>query len=224
MRYVFVLLFISILSLFAKNFQSVNIGYTIETAKLNHPKISECDTLYSYAYKINGIHLKQNHLYTFDIKYYPSQNFAKGFENELRYKSTINKLDAKIMVGFKKYIVRFFYFVPTVGIRYNHYLLKYSIDAGETKGSNKKEFFAIPLNIGLGYSIDPRSDIILFYNLDEDLTNLNSHDYKSLSLNLYKNFKNNVSLFMQIGKIEETDEDDFRQTKAFISLSLGLMF
>jgi hypothetical protein len=223
MRFLIVVILI-VNVLVAKNYKSINIGYIIENSDVNHPLMSNSDTVYSYAYRINGIHLKQNHLVLVDVKYYPNQTFAKGFYNNQRYSSEIQSLDLSAKIGFKKYIIPFVYFVPLVGLRYNNYELKYSINYDETTKSSEKDFFVVPLDVGIGYSLAPTSDIILFYNIDEDLTNLSSYEYKKISLNWYHIFKNNFSIIAQMGKITETNKDDFKQTKNFLSLTIGLRF
>jgi hypothetical protein len=221
MRFLFIaFLIISVLN--AKDYKSINAGYVIENSDVNHPLMSNSDAVYSYAYRINGIHLNQNYLVLGDIKYYPNQTFAKGFYNNQRYSSKIQSIDLSAKIGFKKYIIPFVYFIPLVGLRYNNYQLEYSINYGETTKNSKKDFFAIPLDVGIGYSMAPTSDIILFYNIDEDLAHLSSYEYKKVSLNWYHIFRSNLCVIAQVGKITETNKDDFKQTKNFFSLTIGL--
>ncbi|MDQ1339048.1 MAG: hypothetical protein QG567_197 [Campylobacterota bacterium] len=215
--------FISLLN--AKEYLSYSVGYLIESSKLEHPLIDHNPSVENYAYQFNSVYLTQNYVILSELKYYPHQNFAKGFQQDgYRFESTLENISAYAQAGLKKYVVPYTYFIPTLGLRYAINDSTYKISAQNYKKSSHKEEFDMPLDINFGYSLTPTSDILFGFNIDEDLTDLKTHDYQEYMLKYYVSFKNNITLNCFYNKISKYNPDNAKQTTDQYAFTLGLRF
>lgn len=208
----------------AKEYNSYAVGYTLETSAIHDSRIRDSSTIYNYAYKFDALLLTQNFLTYGDISYYPQQDFAKGYQDGYRFESTLEQLDCNAHIGYKKYIIPYTYFVPTIGLRYNLYQSTLLMHYDGSKDRKYRTRFQVPLNINFGYSLSPTSDILLGYNIDEDLSDLNTFDYEEYMLKYYITFKNNITINLMYAQVSELNPRDMRQVTKQFSFTFGLRF
>jgi hypothetical protein len=224
MKRALILLALLLLPLGAKEYRSAAVGYTLETSVLKDDTIQDSATIYNYAYRINSVYLSQNYLLLGEFSYYPWQKFAKGFQNGHRFESHIGQTRIDLEAGLKKYIIPYTYFAPTLGLRYNLYKSRFAYSFDNTNEMRESSEFDLPLILNFGYSLSPTSDLLIGYNIDEDLTDLKSHDYQEYIIRYFLSFKNNITLNAQYGTISKQNPDDMRQVIRKFSFTLGIRF
>jgi hypothetical protein len=224
MKRVLILTALLLTLLDAKEYRSYAIGYTIDTSHLKDSSIQDTSTFYNYAYKLNSVYLTQNYLLLGELDYYPWQKFARGFQNGHRFESHIGMTNIDFEAGLKKYIIPYTYFAPTIGLKYSMYKSEFRRDADGYYKTTETDTFDLPLILNFGYSLTPTSDILIGFNIDEDLTDLNAHDYQEYMFRYYLTFKNNITINAMYNYISKLNPDDFRQITQQFSLTLGLRF
>lgn len=208
----------------AKEYRSFAIGYTLDTSQLKETAIKNSDTFYNYAYKLNSVYLTQNYLLLGEIEHYPWQKFARGSQNGYRFESHIGMTNLDLEAGLKKYIIPYTYFAPTIGLKYFFYKSEFNYNYGEYKKTTETSGYTLPLILNFGYSLSPTSDLLIGFNIDEDLTELRAHDYQEYMFRYYLTFKNNITINAMYNYISKLNPDDFRQVTQQFSLTLGLRF
>ena len=208
----------------AKEYRSYAIGYTIDTSQLKDNKVKDTSEVYNYAYKLNSVYLTQNYLLLGEIDHYPWQKFARGFQNGHRYESKIGMTNIDIEAGLKKYIIPYTYFAPTIGLKYSFYRSEFKYAYDNSHDKTETTTFDLPLILNFGYSLSPTSDLLIGFNIDEDLTELKAHDYQEYMFRYYLTFSNNITINAMYNYISKLNPDDFRQITQQFSLTLGLRF
>lgn len=208
----------------AKEYRSYAIGYTIDSSQLKDNTIKDSSTFYNYAYKLNSVYLTQNYLLLGEMNHYPWQKFARGFQNGYRFESKIGITHIDFEAGLKKYIIPYTYFAPTIGLTYAFYKSEFKRAEDHYKKSTETTTFDLPLILNFGYSLSPTSDLLIGFNIDEDLTELKAHDYQKYMFRYYLTFKNNITINAMYNYISKLNPDDFRQISQQFSLTLGLRF
>ena len=80
------------------------------------------------------------------------------------------------------------------------------------------------MDINFGYSLAPTSDILFGFNIDEDLSDLSTHDYREYMIKYYISFRNNLTINAFYHKITQLDTDDVRRVTDQYSVTLGVRF
>lgn len=208
----------------AKEYRSYAIGYTIDSSHLKDRAINDSSTVYNYAYKLNSVYLTQNYLLLGEIKHYPWQKFARGFQNGYRFESHIGQTLFDVEAGLKKYIIPYVYFAPTIGLKYTFYKSEYKRSYDDYRKETDTSGYSLPLILNFGYSLSPISDILIGFNIDEDLTELKAHDYQEYMFRYYLTFKNSITINAMYNYFSKLNPDDIRQVTQQFSLTLGLRF
>ncbi len=217
-------LLLSYSGLFAKEYRSMAVGYIFEQSQLNDDQVEYTSDVYNYGYRFNAFYMTQNYLVVGEFAYYPNQNFAKGFQNDYRFTSTMEQITFRVDAGLKKYIIPYVFFAPTIGLRFTDYQSDINWAYNNTHRSTHDSLSQIPLSLHIGYSVTPTSDILFGIDIDEDLSDLNTHDYKEYTIKYFLTFRNNITINSSYARISQSNPNDDRQVIQLLSLTIGFRF
>jgi hypothetical protein len=175
----------------ASGYQNITAGYIFENASVTHPKIDHTDNVTNYA--VNLMYTKMHPLFFLRgrVILHPDQYLSKGYSQGNRYTARLNMLDLDFTWGAKYLFSRKFYFIPAISIRYKSATTRFkNIDNSINESSSISEF-TFPLELLLGYQYDKRSDLLLGYHIEEDVSVLKRHEEKDLSLTWQHTFGRN---------------------------------
>lgn len=211
-------------TLHGKEYRSMAVGYIFEQSQLNDAEVEYTSKVHNYGYRFNAFYMTQNYLVVGEFAYYPKQDSAKGFQNDYRFTSNMEQITFRADAGLKKYIVPYVFFAPTIGLRYTDYQSSIDWAYNNSHRSIHESMSQIPLSLHVGYSVTPTSDILFGIDIDEDISDLETHDYKEYTVKYFLTFRNNITINSSYARISKLNPDDARQVIQQFSFTIGFRF